>query len=65
MFLSVHTQIIMLGSDYLETLLRHVDAANLPDFLGGTCTCAYKGGCLAQPWAGPWNEIESHARKSG
>jgi hypothetical protein len=29
----------VLGSDYREVLLRHIDAESLPEFLGGKCKC--------------------------
>lgn len=46
-------KIHILGSGYKKELLKHVDPANLPDFLdGGLCKC--KGGCLGNN-VGPWN----------
>jgi len=46
----------IVGSNFREVLLEHVDAENLPDFLGGTCTCSHvEGGCLFSR-AGPWND---------
>lgn len=46
-------KIQILGSSYKKELLKHVDPANLPDFIdGGHCRC--QGGCLSTN-PGPWN----------
>ncbi|KAK4491408.1 hypothetical protein RD792_002153, partial [Penstemon davidsonii] len=47
------TKIHVLGNKYQSKLLEIVDASELPDFLGGMCTCADQGGCLRSD-KGPW-----------
>ena len=53
--LDEHTvsKIHILGSNYKEQLLKHVDAANLPKIYGGECECP--GGCEKSD-IGPWND---------
>ncbi|KAL7174898.1 hypothetical protein ACSBR2_028666 [Camellia fascicularis] len=48
-------KIQVLGNKYQSKLLEVIDASELPDFLGGTCTCADKGGCMLSD-KGPWND---------
>ncbi|XP_065636410.1 phosphatidylinositol/phosphatidylcholine transfer protein SFH3 isoform X2 [Quercus suber] len=50
-------KIHVLGNKYQSKLLEIIDASELPDFFGGTCTCADKGGCMRSD-KGPWNDQE-------
>ena len=48
------SKVRVMGSNYRSVLLEHIDAENLPTFLGGTCTCSHvEGGCMFSN-AGPW-----------
>eukprot|EP00250_Pteridium_aquilinum_P014871 c22250_g1_i2 orf=485-2308(+) len=49
------SKISVLGNKYQSKLLEVIDASQLPDFLGGDCTCAEEGGCLYSD-KGPWND---------
>ncbi|XP_062192726.1 phosphatidylinositol/phosphatidylcholine transfer protein SFH6-like [Phragmites australis] len=49
------SKIHVLGSNYQSRLLEVIDSSELPDFLGGSCTCSDKGGCLGSN-KGPWND---------
>ncbi|XP_074588834.1 phosphatidylinositol/phosphatidylcholine transfer protein SFH13-like isoform X2 [Curcuma longa] len=49
------SKIHVLGAKYQSKLLEAVDSSQLPDFLGGTCTCYTQGGCLRSN-KGPWND---------
>ncbi|XP_009781464.1 phosphatidylinositol/phosphatidylcholine transfer protein SFH8-like [Nicotiana tabacum] len=51
------SKIHVLGNKYQNKLLEIVDASELPEFLGGTCTCADQGGCLRSD-KGPWKNPE-------
>ncbi|XP_055815684.1 phosphatidylinositol/phosphatidylcholine transfer protein SFH8 isoform X5 [Solanum dulcamara] len=47
------SKIHVLGNKYQNKLLEIVDASELPDFIGGNCTCADRGGCMRSD-KGPW-----------
>jgi hypothetical protein len=48
-------KITMLGTDYQAELHKRIHPEKLPHFLGGSCRCDRNGGgCLGQPWVGPW-----------
>lgn len=49
------SKIHVLGNKYQSKLLEIIDASELPEFLGGTCTCVDQGGCLRSD-KGPWND---------
>ncbi|XP_073313862.1 phosphatidylinositol/phosphatidylcholine transfer protein SFH3-like [Primulina huaijiensis] len=51
------SKIHVLGNKYQSKLLEVIDASELPEFLGGTCTCADKGGCMLSD-KGPWNDSD-------
>ncbi|XP_039054237.1 phosphatidylinositol/phosphatidylcholine transfer protein SFH12-like [Hibiscus syriacus] len=50
-------KINVLGNKFQSKLLEIIDANELPDFLGGTCTCADHGGCMLSD-KGPWKDPE-------
>ncbi|KAI9071824.1 hypothetical protein K1719_046198 [Acacia pycnantha] len=50
-------KINVLGNKYQSKLLEIIDASELPDFFGGTCTCADQGGCMLSD-KGPWKNEE-------
>ncbi|CAM0913705.1 unnamed protein product [Alopecurus aequalis] len=50
------SKIHVLGTKFQSKLLEVIDESQLPEFLGGTCTCASEGGCLKSN-KGPWNEL--------
>ncbi|XP_073010017.1 phosphatidylinositol/phosphatidylcholine transfer protein SFH13-like isoform X2 [Typha latifolia] len=49
------SKIHVLGNKYQSRLLEVIDSSQLPDFLGGSCTCFDKGGCLRSN-KGPWKD---------
>ncbi|KAJ9567357.1 hypothetical protein OSB04_003323 [Centaurea solstitialis] len=49
------SKIHVLGTKFKSTLLEVIDASELPEFLGGTCSCAEKGGCMRSN-KGPWRD---------
>ncbi|TKY55850.1 Phosphatidylinositol/phosphatidylcholine transfer protein SFH12 [Spatholobus suberectus] len=51
------SKIHVLGNKYQSKLLEIIDESELPDFLGGTCTCADQGGCMRSD-KGPWKDTE-------
>ncbi|KAL9244993.1 hypothetical protein vseg_018703 [Gypsophila vaccaria] len=51
------SKIHVLGTKFQSRLLEVIDASELPEFLGGTCTCSEQGGCLLSD-KGPWKNPE-------
>ncbi|KAK8959063.1 hypothetical protein KSP40_PGU006288 [Platanthera guangdongensis] len=49
------SKIHVLGTKYQSKLLDVIDSSELPEFLGGSCTCADHGGCMKSDW-GPWKD---------
>ncbi|GFP96113.1 phosphatidylinositol/phosphatidylcholine transfer protein sfh9 [Phtheirospermum japonicum] len=48
-------KIHVLGANFQSKLLEVIDSSQLPDFLGGSCSCPNQGGCLRSD-KGPWND---------
>ncbi|XP_042487047.1 phosphatidylinositol/phosphatidylcholine transfer protein SFH9-like isoform X2 [Macadamia integrifolia] len=51
------SKIHVLGNKYQNKLLEIIDSSQLPDFLGGSCSCPNEGGCMRSN-KGPWNDPE-------
>ncbi|XP_071741591.1 phosphatidylinositol/phosphatidylcholine transfer protein SFH3-like [Rutidosis leptorrhynchoides] len=49
------SKINVLGNKFQSKLLEIIDASELPEFLGGTCTCSGNGGCMRSD-KGPWQD---------
>ncbi|CAL9201495.1 unnamed protein product [Musa hybrid cultivar] len=49
------SKIHVLGARYQNKLLEIIEPSELPEFLGGCCTCAEQGGCLRSE-KGPWKD---------
>ncbi|XP_059279071.1 phosphatidylinositol/phosphatidylcholine transfer protein SFH12-like isoform X2 [Lycium ferocissimum] len=52
------SKIHVLGNNYQGKLLEIIDESELPDFLGGKCTCENDGGCLRSD-KGPWRTLKT------
>ncbi|XP_019057541.1 PREDICTED: phosphatidylinositol/phosphatidylcholine transfer protein SFH9-like isoform X2 [Tarenaya hassleriana] len=50
-------KIHVLGSKFHTKLLEVIDQSELPDFLGGSCSCSDEGGCMRSD-KGPWKNPE-------
>ncbi|CAO2815021.1 unnamed protein product [Amaranthus hypochondriacus] len=51
------SKIHVLGNKFQSKLLEVIDASELPEFLGGRCSCADQGGCMLSD-KGPWKNPE-------
>jgi hypothetical protein len=50
-------KIQILGGSFKSEILKFLDDENIPEFLGGKCTCEELGGCINSN-IGPWNDYE-------
>lgn len=49
------SKIHVLGNKFQSKLLEIIEASELPEFLGGSCTCEDHGGCMRSD-KGPWQD---------
>lgn len=49
------SKIHVLGTKYQSRLLEAIDASQLPEYFGGSCSCSNHGGCLRSN-KGPWSD---------
>lgn len=49
------SKINVLGNKFQSKLFEIIDVSELPEFLGGTCTCIDQGGCMRSD-KGPWQD---------
>ncbi|CAL0305841.1 unnamed protein product [Lupinus luteus] len=49
------SKIHVLGNKFQSKLLEIIDESELPEFLGGSCTCVDQGGCMISD-KGPWQD---------
>lgn len=53
-------KIKIVGGNFMSSLEAFLDRSDIPDFLGGECTCpGVEGGCINSN-KGPWNDYEIH-----
>ncbi|KAK7310921.1 hypothetical protein RJT34_08720 [Clitoria ternatea] len=49
------SKIHVIGNKFQSKLLEIIDESELPEFLGGSCTCVDQGGCMRSD-KGPWQD---------